>query len=470
MGKEELGLWFLLGQSGAFLALMDMGAAPVLIRHIAFSVASGSGREELADLLVVANAFYRFQAIAVFILAWICGVLFFGLLNFEQIGRETAIIVWTVLCFGHGLTVWSGVLPCILQGTGHIGSSLIPGMIFNIIITAGQAVSIFLGGGLLEMSIIFVLGTLAIRYSTLLLLKFKEPQILNLKGTWNPALFRKLLKPALRSWVTALGGFALLKTDQYFIASFKSVSLIPAYHAAYQIISNIYMLAVSLAGATGVHISYLWQSKSFRRLNDLILRNMQIALAIMVCGIVCISLVGEDLLNLWLGKGNYIGDQVIALFCVTLLLQVQHEMLISFTRSTGLEIFVYSAVAAGGINVILTIILIKPFGVAGVAVSTLLAQLLTNNWYGVWTGLSRFNISLQQYFREVIFPVMLTGVVALTFGYGIMHIVNSSIPHVWRILPILLVCAAVLSAAIWYFISAERLKYANGSFGRGLIK
>ncbi len=470
MGKEELGIWFLLGQGGAFLALMDMGAAPVLIRHIAFSVASGSGREELADLLVVARVFYRIQAIAVFLLAWFCGVLFIGLLNFEQIGRETAIIAWSILCFGHGLTVWAGVWPCILQGAGHIGSSILLGTAVNILVTITQIIAVLLGGGLIELALIFVIGSIVARYSNILLLHYKEADILSLKGQWNARLFRKLTKPALKSWATALGGFLILKTDQFFIASFKGVTQIPAYHAAYQIISNIYMLSVALAGASGVYISYLWENKSLVRLRKIVIRNMQIALSIMICGIACMVWVGHEIIDLWLGIGNFIGIQVILLFCITMFLQTQHEMMITFTRATGDEGFVISSLMAGGINILLTIILIKPLGIIGVAASTLIAQLLTNNWYGVYRGTQHLGISLQRYFAEVLVPVLVVGFCALTFGYGILHIVETSIPSIWRITLVVLINISVLICALSYFTRTERLKYAQDYFSRGLIK
>jgi O-antigen/teichoic acid export membrane protein len=44
MGKEELGLWFLLGNSQAFLGLLGMGVAPTLTRYIAL-VKGKSGTE-----------------------------------------------------------------------------------------------------------------------------------------------------------------------------------------------------------------------------------------------------------------------------------------------------------------------------------------------------------------------------------------------------------------------------------------
>lgn len=99
LGKEELGLWFMLGQSGAFLTLMDLGITPTLTRRIAFAAGKSGGdvglglgqesTEEIANLIASGRVIYRFLSIGVFLFAWATGLVFLQYIDFQTMSRLT---------------------------------------------------------------------------------------------------------------------------------------------------------------------------------------------------------------------------------------------------------------------------------------------------------------------------------------------------------------------------------------------
>ncbi len=69
--------------------------------------------------------------------------------------------------------------------------------------------------------------------------------------------------------------------------------------------------------------------------------------------------------------------------------------------------FAPSALAAGGLKLLFSAILGLHYGLLGIALGTLFAQLLTNHWYMVYRGLKRLGLSFRRHAIDVVAPVVL---------------------------------------------------------------
>lgn len=462
MGQEELGLWFLLGQSGAFLGLMDLGVSPTLTRRIAFAKGrSGSDlgatmseatRQEIADLVATGKAIYRYLTAGVFLIAWVTGFAFIGQIPLQQLDHSTIWIAWTVMCLSHALGVWAAMWSCLLQGTGHVGWDGLIGIAVQVCTLVAQIVAVLLGGGLITLASIAAIGALVTRYAVLVLMRRREPGLFRRQGRWNRDMFDSMVRPALKAWATGLGAFLILKTDQYFIAYFKGADNIPSYQAAYQLVSNLMLLAMALAFASQVFISQLWQAGQLKQVHRIVQRNLRFALIVMACGIACLMIVGEQLMNLWLGPGHFIGYPILGVFCLMLFLEAQHSGIVSASRSTEDEAFVFWALGAGVLNLVLTWWLIKPYGLLGVALGTMFAQLLTNNWYAVHRGLWRLQIPLRHYLIRVLIPVILIFIFALLAASGGKLFLGNDAHQAWILAIGMLTTGMVCATALWFLV------------------
>ncbi len=480
MGKAELGLWFLLGQSGAFLALMDFGLTPTLIRRIAFANSRHRNNENgvpveeegatVAELITVSALLYRCMAVGVFLLSWGSGLLFLEQLGLEQELYQKVFWAWTIMSLGYAVNIWVGYWPCLLQGLGYVSANLYISMIINILVACSQIVIVLTGGGIIALATVFVVGAVLTRYVTMIFLYVKNPLVRRKAARWNGEIFSSLFRPAFGAWITVLGSFLVIKTDQYFIAVFKGAEAVPAYHAAYQLTSNLYMLAVALAGSSSVFVSYLWQEKQFAQVRALSIRSIQCGLSIMACGAACLVLVGETIIHSWLGSGNFIGGPVLMVFCIMLFLQVQHEMFMTLSRATEDEVYGVVSLIAGGLNLILTYILIQFLGLLGVALGTLLAQLFTNNWYGVYRGTRRLGISLQSYILEVVLPVALVLTLAVHAGQYAVDFTETVQSPLYSSAAAVLATGFVLACALLFFLIPGSPRYLNQKYTERIIR
>lgn len=101
-----------------------------------------------------------------------------------------------------------------------------------------------------------------------------------------------------------------------------------------------------------------------------------------------------------------------------MLLEAHHLAMATATMATGRIVFVVPAILAGVVNIGLSIVLAHRLGVIGVALGTLLAQLMTNNWYVPFYVLRRFDTSWREHFRGVVAPILLLLATTLAAGAG----------------------------------------------------
>jgi O-antigen/teichoic acid export membrane protein len=467
MGKEELGLWYLLGNSQAFLALMGLGIAPTLTRHIALAKGkSGSNpsielteesKQHIGDLVATGQMVLQGLAVVVFFIAWGSG---YGLINqikLIEVSPQEVFWAWALLCAGYAVGVWVSYLDCLIAGMGYVGWDSAIATVIAILTILTNIAAVLLGGGLLALSAISLVAGLIQRFVFLRFIRWRLPELFTVQGKWNTQYAKALVKPSLYWWLTDLGAFLSLRTDLYFITLFKGTQNLPSYQAAYTLVANLYQIAFSLGVSSSVFISQAWQAGDLSVIHRMTLRNAKLGLSIMAVGVVFLMMAGRELIELWLGEGNFVGYSVLLIFCIMLTLEAQHGILAVTSRATDDEKYAPWSVASGILNLIFTWILIKPLGLVGVAMGTMLAQLLTSNWYCVYRPMVRLNLNFGVYLRQVVglWATVLFCCLSLSLLVK-KSVLLLGITSDWAVLAATSVaCGAVLSTALWKSILEE---------------
>ncbi|ANV90503.1 lipopolysaccharide biosynthesis protein [Picosynechococcus sp. PCC 8807] len=412
MGKEELGLWFLLGNSQAFLGLLGMGIAPTLTRRIAFAKGkSGSNpdaelteesKQDIGDWVVTGKIILQWLAVIIFFVAWISGYGLIRELKLEEVSPQTVFWAWTLMCLGYAINVWVAYLGCWLQGIGYVGWDSLIATILAVVTIGANIVAVLMGGGLIALATISVVSGLANRFVFIRFLRWRQPQLFIFQGQWRDEYAKSIIKPCFLYWLTSLGSFLILRTDAYFISILKGVDNLPKYQAAYSLIATPYSLAISFAASSSVFLSQAWQARDLKFIRHLTFRNAQIGLSLMAVSVGFIMSTGKSLVNIWLGNENFIGYGVISIFCIMLTLEAQNVIFVYSGRATEDEVYAPWTLSAGILNIIFTWLLIKPFGLLGVAMGTMFAQMLTNNWYAVYRPVKRLKLDFLSYLNDII--------------------------------------------------------------------
>jgi hypothetical protein len=83
-------------------------------------------------------------------------------------------------------------------------------------------------------------------------------------------------------------------------------------------------------------------------------------------------------------------------------LETHHVAHASLTMASGHIPFVRIALVAGVLNLVFSLMLVRWFGLLGIALGTMTAQMLTNNWYAPHVSLRRLGIGASSYLRVMV--------------------------------------------------------------------
>jgi O-antigen/teichoic acid export membrane protein len=415
MGRQELGLWLLMGQSWAVLSVLDFGFGTTFTRAIAFAKAdydrnkgpTSTGSHKIADLLATARALYLFLAILGLWLTVGSGFFYLRGIQLQPAELWIAWFAWTIICLSQAVTFWAAPWSCLLQGLGDIGWDLTIGSLTSALLLAAQIILVLLfGGNLLVLASSAAFISVAHRFAVLAFARGKYRELVTSEGHIHLGIIRGMAPLASRAWLTGLGIILVYNTDQLFIARMEGIDQIPAFRAAYLLALNLHMAAAVFASASSAFVSQYWQAGQLKALRDVTKRNAFLGLAIMLAGSGCILALGSTLFDVWLGTGHYVGLVIVSIFLGTFVLEQQAYAVGTACRATGDEAFYLSTLIAGALKITLSFVLGSAFGLTGLAVATLVAQGSTNHWYMVARGLSRLGISAREYVTDVIVPAL----------------------------------------------------------------
>jgi len=404
LSKTELGIWLLLGQGWASLGILDFGFTPTFTRRIAFAVGSGS-TDSLGDLYATGRAVYRVLALLSLLVAFSTGAGAVARLDPHGLSFASIWLAWGLLCLTQGMAVWASVWTCLLQGVGYVGWEAIVSSVVGIGIICTQMLVVHMGAGLVGLASVAAGGAFVQRLVLLALARAKRPDIFGLSGVYDHAIFKQMLSLSLKSWITTLGIFVAVQTDQFFIAALFGAERIPAYRAAAIVLFNINNLAVTFALSSPVFIAQLWRAGEIASVHRIVKRNLRIGLSIVAFTGACLLALGNRFFDMWLGSGNYVGDTILACLILTFLLDTHSFILSTASRATEDEVFWTWACAAAALKTVFAILLGARFGLLGIALSTLLSQLATNYWYMSYRAFRRLGIGIHTHIRETVIPI-----------------------------------------------------------------
>ncbi len=205
---------------------------------------------------------------------------------------------------------------------------------------------------------------------------------------------KTLLKPIItKAWPFAimglLGGF-MINTDTIIIGIFRSANELGLYAAAQRPIQLLYLFPALFATSLFPIASKLVNEENHAAVKRVIEKSvtaiLAIALPITVGGII----IGQPLVNLLFGAEYQGATLTFQLLLITLLLVFPGTVIGNFIFTYDKQkVFIISTGIGATMNVVLDLLLIPHYGIAGSAVATIISQIFVN---GInWRYLKRLN-------------------------------------------------------------------------------
>lgn len=456
---ELLGAWFLMNNSVALLYLFNFGLSPTLQRRVAFakglsgddpySSLSVESIRHVADLLTTGRRMLLIPAVVISLISVPVGRWFFGTLDLHAGALETTSIAWILMCVGYGINMWAGFVNALLCGLGDVGVAgavNLGGLILMDLLSIGVVLA---GGGIVGLAAVWCLTGILSRVLAWVVVRRRYPEVTAASGTWNWGLARSMMAPAGKVWLMGLGTFLVMQTDRFYVAYLVSLDAVPAYVAAYALVSTIHELCKSPIEPSAPLVSQAWQAGSLHVVRRLLWRNLRVVVIGFGTAAALLLACGRDFIGLWLGPGNVVGQTVLTLFVLTLLLDCQHAVTVSVGVATEDIPYGVWLIAAAAINLVLSYVLGTAWGLAGIAAATLLAHLVTVNWYAVYRPLKRLGVSAGLYLRQFLLPAVALILLAVVIVSRVARMM--AISSVWKIGACSLAAALYGSLAVWFW-------------------
>jgi O-antigen/teichoic acid export membrane protein len=383
LGSVYYGIWALANQFIGYLYLLDFGVRESVIRYTAKYVA----RQQPTRLnQVLSTAIMLYVPIAGLTVLAALGISW-GIADWFSIPAANAAEARIAIIF-MGLTIAQtfifNVFTGILQGLNRfdIGNTI---GLFSVVVRTALIV-ILLGQGYKLAALAAVYFALAVAGG--LVSAFYAIRLLREAGVkfhFHIPVRRRL--KALGGKIFGYGVFVLVNniaqkiifaSDAIVIGAYLGVAKVAPYAIAGTLIDNLRSLMVSTAQVFSPLTSTLYAQRRTGELGQLLIRGGKLSVVVTLPIALTFTLLGTVFVHLWMGEEfAHTAGQVLFVLGLTQIISAPHYVVSSVMYGMSQHNTLgYLRIGEAVVNLVLSILLVKPLGVLGVAIGTAASHLI----------------------------------------------------------------------------------------------
>ena len=407
VGATQFGLWALIGSVTAYGVLLDLGVGSAVTKYVAESYAR---RDGAAARRVVATAFwlYVLLGLLVALAAVLLAPLVPRLFNIPPAERETA--EWLTIASGLAVAV---ELPTstnysVLRGLQRFPTINLISAGATICLALAIVVVLKAGGGLVGIVAASVVVTIVAQIPMVILIRRTIPEIGFRLRDADRRQARSIMSFSFAVFVIDAGAKIGTKTDELVIGAVLPVSRVAPYAIARRLSSLPALLAAQFEAVLLPLASDFEARTEHDRLRELAVAGTRLTLVSflpLACGVVVLA---GPFLSAWVGP-SYADDADLVVILVgagflAMSIWPVSSVLQAMTRHRPLAAF---ALGTALLNLGMSIALVHPLGVTGVALGTLIATALEVFCLVVPYATRTIGISASVVLKEIVGPAVL---------------------------------------------------------------
>jgi len=384
LGNTAFGVWVLLGSLVGYLGLLDFGVRGAVTRYVAHFYAAADHKQcsRIASTSITLFVISGFAAVLISVgAAFLIDRLF-------TVPVELLYEARTVILLG-GLTVSASLIGGVYGGivTGLQRFDLDSAL--EIVLTAFRAVAIvsalFLGFGLVALAAIHLAAAVFRALALTAIVRRLYPQ---LQVTFRAQLehVRMLLSFSVFSSLIHLSSKVIYYTDSVVIASFLQVELVTFFAIAASLIDYAREISGSLSRIVTPRASMVQATESDVAVGEMVLNVGRVATLIALPITLTFWLRGHSIISLWMGQEYAVqSGHILSLLAIMVWFGGARSAIaatmLGLNKHRPLAL-VFMLEAVG--NVGLSVALVKPLGLMGVALGTVIPNVLVSlalPWY-----------------------------------------------------------------------------------------
>lgn len=372
LGKPVYGLWMLVASIPAYFSLLDLGYSAAIVKFAAQYRATGDSR----GLNQIASTIFFFFAgigLSAYAIATALAFNLQALLNLtpEQtvIGRQVLLIISIYIAVGFPCSVFGAIVRGFMD---PYMTSLIS-IVTSLTVVTVNIVMLLAGYGIVPL----VAAITAIR--TLSYFAYWRnarrvfPPLQIRAGAFRASRLRELTGFSMALLLIDLANKLNYSTDAIVIGTYMSTAAVASWAIAQRPVD----LAQRFSNELNLAVFPLVVSNAALgrddRLRTIFLYGTQLSLAVVIVLAICLILLARPVIALWVGPD--FGDSVSVVYVLAFVLMIRIGSAAATTLLEGAgqhRLLAVSTVAAGIANLLLSLLLVRSFGLLGVALGTLI--------------------------------------------------------------------------------------------------
>jgi O-antigen/teichoic acid export membrane protein len=408
LGAKAFGLWSLTLSVLGFFSLFDLGFGSALVKYVAECRGSGDIARRnriVSTLMLVYLVLTALSALAV-------GALHPFYIELMQIPKDSdhmaLILLWMMSVRLVFLPLPLGLFRSILQGEQKF--SVIN--LIQTVCTAGYGLlawqTLAHGGGLVELAWVNI-AVMLVEYLWYVRASYRHiPQLRVSRELVDRKLVREVGEFSTASFVVNIASLVLLRTDPILIKLFLPLSAVAIYAVCLKVAEALLMLLKQFINVLSPLIAELNGEGQREKIRFVLLACTRYSLVPGLAAGIFLVFYSSELLDLWIGPDFRQGSSTLALLIVSVLVSVPQMIASSILAMTGRHrITASAAIWSALINVGLSLALVGPLGLVGVALATLCATVLVDIFIVLRVACREYQVSVLDYGRGVLLPLVM---------------------------------------------------------------
>lgn len=418
LGDRMYGFWILVGTFLGYYGLLNLGLSSAVGRYVSRALGKNNVKEMNSIVNTSLVLFTIIGAIALcisFIAAIFC---FYFIKSPEEVNlfRKVIIIMGVSMAIGFPIRVFGGILTSYLRYDLSTYTSMIRLTIANIFIYYFLKI----GYGILALAVITFFASLLEYMLILHFAKKTFPQLEISYSYYNKDRAKLLFGYSGKSFIIQLADILRFKVDSFVIAGFLNLSLVTYYSVGARLIEYFVQLIVSSVGIMSPVFSQYEGRDDFDSIRKKFLDVTKISIIVSVFIGASIIYYGKVFIQRWMGPDFDSSYYVALILCVPYITALMQ------TPSIGLlygiskhHYFAITNTCEGVLNLILSIILVKHYGIYGVALGTAISMIILKVFIQPVFVCRVINLSLYKYYFKTLFLTTLKMLTPLLFYFYI---------------------------------------------------
>jgi len=425
LGDRWYGIWVLVGGFMGYYGLLDFGITSATNRFIAMHI----GRNEPEEVNIAFNtSFVMFAIVGIvafiisMVIVW-CAPCFVKDPSDIVLLRKVLAVMGVDIAVSFPLRTFTAILSAKLRydliSYSAIGKTLLRAVL--IVYFIGRGYSVF------SLAVITLIVNMGERFAIAGFAGKNFPALKISFSLFDRYRIKKYLNYSLYSFIASFGDMIRFKLDIMVIAFFLGSILVTHYNIALNLHGYSGQLVFGLiTGTLPVLVGY-YANNDYDNLREkfMMLTRFSLILSIAVSGAVII--LARPFVDRWMGT-SYL-DAVLPLIIlrgVSVLGVGQNSSVQMLYAMAKHKFYAYMTLGEGLANLALSLLLVKPYGMAGVALGTAIPFVITKFFIMPPYVCNLLKLPVRQYYIQLIKLILISGGAHIPFYFLIRHFQISS--------------------------------------------